>query len=155
LGSVISFQLKGEEMSNLPAGGSQTNGKGPAAIPAGRSLLDAGNRLKLGLFGFNCSNGLSLTSADTSFDASWDQTLAIARRADEIGMEMLIPIARWRGLGGDTDPFRRSFETSPTSACLESIDFLLARYVDQCPATFMTAALRSGHRSRPTASKDP
>jgi dimethylsulfone monooxygenase len=103
-------------MSNLQASDSQTNAKEPAATPAGRSLLNAGNRLKLGLFGFNCSNGLSLTSAETSFDASWDQTLAIARRADEIGMEMLIPIARWRGLGGDTDPFRHSFETMTWAA---------------------------------------
>ena len=31
-------------------------------------------------------------------------------------MEMLIPIARWRGLGGDTDPFRRSFETMTWAA---------------------------------------
>jgi dimethylsulfone monooxygenase len=85
-------------------------------VPAGRDLLDSGNRLKLGLFGFNCNNGLSLTTAETSFDASWDQTLAISRRAEEIGMEMLIPIARWRGLGGETDPFNRSFETMTWAA---------------------------------------
>jgi len=79
----------------LPAGGSQTNAKEPAATPAGRSLLDAGSKLKLGLFGFNCSNGLSLTSAETSFDASWDQTLAIARRAS-IGCAMNINILSGR-----------------------------------------------------------
>ena len=71
----------------MPAVGSQTNAKRLAATPAGRSLLDDGNRLKLGLFGFNCSNGLSLTSAETSFDASWDQTLAdrAAGRRDRHG----------------------------------------------------------------------
>jgi alkanesulfonate monooxygenase SsuD/methylene tetrahydromethanopterin reductase-like flavin-dependent oxidoreductase (luciferase family) len=82
----------------------------------GRELLDSGNRLKLGLFGFNCSNGLSLTSAETSFNASWDQVLEISRRAEKIGMEMLIPIARWRGLGGETNPFSHSFETMTWAA---------------------------------------
>lgn len=83
---------------------------------AGRDMLHSGNRLKLGLFGFNCSNGLSLTQAPTGFRASWPETLAIARHAEEIGMEMLIPIARWRGLGGDSDPFSHSFETMTWAA---------------------------------------
>jgi FMNH2-dependent dimethyl sulfone monooxygenase len=85
-------------------------------VPPGREMLGVGNRLKLGLFGYNCSNGLSLTTAETGFDASWDQTLAISRIAEAIGMEMLIPIARWRGLGGDTDPFSHSFETMTWAA---------------------------------------
>jgi alkanesulfonate monooxygenase SsuD/methylene tetrahydromethanopterin reductase-like flavin-dependent oxidoreductase (luciferase family) len=85
-------------------------------VPAGRALLSAGNRLKLGLFGFNCSNGLSLTTAPTTFEASWDHTLAIAQRAERMGMELLIPIARWRGLGGDSDPFATSFETMTWAA---------------------------------------
>jgi FMNH2-dependent dimethyl sulfone monooxygenase len=79
-------------------------------------MLGAGNRLKLGLFGYNCSNGLSLSTAETGFDATWDQTLAISQLAEEIGMELLIPIARWRGLGGDSDPFSHSFETMTWAA---------------------------------------
>lgn len=86
------------------------------SVPAGRAMLGSGNRLKLGLFGYNCSNGLSLSTAETGFGASWDETLAISRQADEIGMDLLIPIARWRGLGGDTDPFRHSFETMTWAA---------------------------------------
>ncbi|MBS1889161.1 MAG: LLM class flavin-dependent oxidoreductase [Actinobacteria bacterium] len=85
-------------------------------VPGGRAMLGAGHRLKLGLFGFNCTNGLSLTTAETGFSASWDETLEIARMADRIGMDLLIPIARWRGLGGDTDPFRHSFETMTWAA---------------------------------------
>jgi alkanesulfonate monooxygenase SsuD/methylene tetrahydromethanopterin reductase-like flavin-dependent oxidoreductase (luciferase family) len=88
------------------------------SIPGGRGLLDGGNALKLGLFGFNCSNGLSLTLADTTYEATWDHTLAIARRADEMGLEVLIPIARWRGLGGQSDAFGTSFETMTWAAGL-------------------------------------
>ena len=49
------------------------------SIPTGRDLLSSGNKLKLGLFGFNCSNALSLTLVDTTYKATWDHTLAIAR----------------------------------------------------------------------------
>lgn len=86
------------------------------SVPAGRAMLDGGNRLKLGLFGYNCSNGLSLTTAETDFGASWDETLSISRQADRVGMDLLIPIARWRGLGGDSDPFSHSFETMTWAA---------------------------------------
>jgi hypothetical protein len=104
-------------MSNLQASDSQTNAKEPAATPAGRSLLNAGNRLKLGLFGFNCSNGLSLTSAETSFDASWDQTLAIARRASAIRIDF--NAHRWecstcRGYIRMAPAFSSRAERSPT-----------------------------------------
>jgi FMNH2-dependent dimethyl sulfone monooxygenase len=86
------------------------------SVPPGRKMLGAGNRLKLGLFGYNCSNGLSLSTAETGFGATWDETLAISQEADRIGMDLLVPIARWRGLGGDTDPFRYSFETMTWAA---------------------------------------
>jgi hypothetical protein len=46
------------------------------SIPTGRDLRSSGNKLKLGLFGFNCSNALSLTLADTTYKATWDHTLA-------------------------------------------------------------------------------
>jgi dimethylsulfone monooxygenase len=59
-------------------------------------------KLKLGLFGTNCSNGLTVSHADTTYRATWEHSLAIARRADAMGFEMLVPIARWRGFGGTT-----------------------------------------------------
>jgi alkanesulfonate monooxygenase SsuD/methylene tetrahydromethanopterin reductase-like flavin-dependent oxidoreductase (luciferase family) len=85
-----------------------------------RSLVDGGNRLKLGLFGTNCNNGLSLTMAETGYKATWEHTLAIAQRADRMGFEMLVPIARWRGFDGAGDPFGESFETMAWAAGLAS-----------------------------------
>lgn len=75
-------------------------------------------RLKLGLFGTNCSNGLTVSHAPTSYEATWAHTLAIARRADAIGFEMLVPIARWRGFGGTTDFNGICFETYTWAAAL-------------------------------------
>jgi len=70
-----------------------------------------GPKLKLGLFGTNCSYGLCVSTAPTTYRATWEHTLAIARRADQIGFEILVPIARWRGFGGTTDFNGTAFET--------------------------------------------
>ncbi len=74
--------------------------------------------LKLGLFGTNCSFGVTISHAPTTYRATWEHTLAIARRAEEVGFEMLVPIARWRGFGGSTDFNGINFETYTWAAGL-------------------------------------
>ncbi|HEX8967283.1 MAG TPA: LLM class flavin-dependent oxidoreductase, partial [Chloroflexota bacterium] len=73
--------------------------------------LKGGNALKLGLFGANCSNGRSYTTVPERWDATWDHNLELARLADEVGLECLVPIARWKGYGGQTDVNGSSFES--------------------------------------------
>jgi alkanesulfonate monooxygenase SsuD/methylene tetrahydromethanopterin reductase-like flavin-dependent oxidoreductase (luciferase family) len=74
------------------------------------------NRFKLGLFGMNCSGGLSLTRAPERWDASWEHNVVAARLADEAGLEFLLPIGRWHGYKGETDTQGTTFETL-TWAC--------------------------------------
>ena len=74
------------------------------------------NRFKLGLFGMNCSGGLSLTKAPERWDASWENNVKAARLADESGLEFLLPIGRWHGYQGETDTQGTTFETL-TWAC--------------------------------------
>lgn len=69
------------------------------------------NRFKLGLFGPNCSGGLTMTKAPERWDASWANNVAAARFADEIGIEFVLPIARWHGYRGETDTEGTAFET--------------------------------------------
>lgn len=69
------------------------------------------NRLKLGLFGLNCSGGLTMTKAPQRWDPSWENNLTAARLADEAGLEFALPIARWLGYRGETDTEGTSFET--------------------------------------------
>lgn len=90
------------------------------AIGARRLLEEGGNRLKLGLFGLNCKNGLNLTTAETNYVPTWEHTLAVAQRADQMGFEILVPIARWRGFDGASDPFGESFETMTWAAGIAS-----------------------------------
>jgi dimethylsulfone monooxygenase len=75
-----------------------------------------GNPLKLAIFGPNCSSGRTYTTLPERWMASWENNLALARLTDQVGIEGLIPIARWKGYGGETDPNGSSFE-SITWAC--------------------------------------
>lgn len=68
-------------------------------------------KMKLGLFGTNCSYGLTMSQAPSTYVATWDHTIEIARRAESLGFEALVPIARWRGFGGTTNFNGNCFET--------------------------------------------
>ncbi len=75
-------------------------------------------KLKLGVFGINCSYGLNISHAPTTYKVTWDHTCEIVRRADAMGFELALPVARWRGFGGTTDFNGESFETYTWAAGL-------------------------------------
>ncbi len=58
---------------------------------------------KLGLFSPNCSSGLAVTTVPERWSGSWDDNMALGRLADEVGIDFLLPIARWIGYGGGTN----------------------------------------------------
>ncbi|MFE7558281.1 LLM class flavin-dependent oxidoreductase [Kitasatospora sp. NPDC057500] len=76
------------------------------------------NRMKLGVFGANCSHGLMATHAETSYELSWKHTRQIARLADRLGFEAMLPVARYRGMGGGTNFNGENFETHTWAAGL-------------------------------------
>jgi dimethylsulfone monooxygenase len=69
------------------------------------------NQLQLGLFGANCSSGRTYASLPERWVASWENNLRLAQMADGIGIECMVPIARWKGYGGDSNPNGSSFES--------------------------------------------
>jgi hypothetical protein len=69
------------------------------------------NKLKLGLFGVNVSNGCAITTLEGRHKVTWPTNLAIAQVADRYGYEALVPVARWRGFGGDSNFNGTNFET--------------------------------------------
>jgi alkanesulfonate monooxygenase SsuD/methylene tetrahydromethanopterin reductase-like flavin-dependent oxidoreductase (luciferase family) len=75
-------------------------------------------KMKLGLFGTNCSYGLIMSHAPTTYEATWAHTVAIAQRADALGFEAMIPVARWKGFGGSTNFNGNCFETYTWAAGL-------------------------------------
>ncbi len=75
-------------------------------------------KMKLGLFGTNCSHGLIMSHAPTTYEVTWAHTKAIAQRADQIGFEAMVPVARWKGFGGSTNFNGNCFETYTWAAGL-------------------------------------
>ena len=68
------------------------------------------NALKIGIFGANCSSGRSATKVPERWSASWPDCLRLARMSDEAGIDFMLPIARWKGFGGATNPQGPGFE---------------------------------------------
>jgi len=81
-----------------------------ASMRARTDMYNA-NALKIGLFGANCSSGRSATKVPERWSASWPDCLRLARMADDAGIDFMLPIARWKGYGGDTDFHGASLET--------------------------------------------
>jgi len=66
---------------------------------------------KLGLFGSNCSGGLAFTNVPERWSAGWRDNERLADLADQIGVECMVPVARWKGFGGLSNVNASSFET--------------------------------------------
>lgn len=81
-----------------------------------RVNMRGANALNIGLFGSNCSSGRAVTLVEERWTAEWPQIVALAKLADEVGIDFMLPIGRWKGYGGDTDYQGSTFETI-TWAC--------------------------------------
>lgn len=78
-------------------------------------------KLKLGTFGTNVSNAVSFTTIDERFEATWPNSLALAKLADEMEFEALVPVARWKGFGGETNMNGSNFEVYTWAAGLGAL----------------------------------
>ncbi|HUN40320.1 MAG TPA: LLM class flavin-dependent oxidoreductase [Acetobacteraceae bacterium] len=88
------------------------------ATQADRLSLYSHNTLKLGLFGANCSSGRAVTTVPERWSGNWPDCLRLARLADELGFEFMLPVGRWKGYGGDTDYQGETLETVTWAAGL-------------------------------------
>src|SRR3984893_1088197 len=79
--------------------------------------MGSANRLKLGLFGANCSSGRAVTTVPERWSGSWPDCVKLAQMADRAGIEFMLPIGRWKGYGGDTDYQGATWETVTWALC--------------------------------------
>jgi alkanesulfonate monooxygenase SsuD/methylene tetrahydromethanopterin reductase-like flavin-dependent oxidoreductase (luciferase family) len=75
------------------------------------------NRLKLGVFGAN-GPGVAFTTVPELFKPTWANSSAVARLADQTGIETIVPYARWKALG--KSDHSRSFETSTWASAVSA-----------------------------------
>ncbi len=93
----------------------------PASVPTAISVrvgLRSANRLKLGLFGANCSSGRAVTTVPERWSGKWEDCIRLAKMADEAGIEFMLPIGRWKGYGGETNYQGATYETVTWAAGL-------------------------------------
>lgn len=76
------------------------------------------NAFKLGVFSMNADGGLTLTKVPERWPATWPELLRMAQYADAAGYEFLLPIARWKGFGGEMNSREWSFETLTLASAL-------------------------------------
>jgi alkanesulfonate monooxygenase SsuD/methylene tetrahydromethanopterin reductase-like flavin-dependent oxidoreductase (luciferase family) len=75
-----------------------------------RNPIFGNRKLKLGTFCTNLSFGCTMSAIDGALEARWPDSLALARLADQLEFEALIPVGRWKGFGGKIDFNGAGFE---------------------------------------------
>jgi dimethylsulfone monooxygenase len=83
-----------------------------------RNALRNTNKLKLGLFSLNADGGIAITKVPERWRADWSDIADVARLVDRAGFEFILPIARWKGFGGEMDVRTLCFETFTFAAAL-------------------------------------
>ena len=87
------------------------------------------NRFKLGLFNANCDGGFAISKAPERWAANWDDIVKISLWADAAGIDFILPVAKWRGLGGEADNLGRSYETMTHSAAIGALTKRIGMFV--------------------------
>lgn len=67
-------------------------------------------KLKLGTFSSNLENGAAMSSVEGRLRATWPNTLELARIADRMEFEAIVPVGRWKGFGGTSNFSGPGFE---------------------------------------------
>ncbi|MBV9635561.1 MAG: LLM class flavin-dependent oxidoreductase, partial [Methylobacteriaceae bacterium] len=86
------------------------------------------NPFKLGIFALNADGGLTLTRVPERWPALWSEIVEVARMADAAGLEFILPIARWKGFGGEMNGREWSFETFTFAAALAGVTRRIALF---------------------------
>jgi alkanesulfonate monooxygenase SsuD/methylene tetrahydromethanopterin reductase-like flavin-dependent oxidoreductase (luciferase family) len=86
------------------------------------------NAFKLGVFSLNADGGLALTRVPERWPALWSEIVEVARMADKAGLEFILPIARWKGFGGEMNSREHSYETLTFAAGLAGVTERIALF---------------------------
>ena len=90
-------------------------------VPQLANALHNSNKLKLGLFSLNADGGIAITKVPERWRADWAEIAEVAQMVDRAGFEFILPIARWKGFGGELDVRTLCFETFTFAAALSAM----------------------------------
>src|SRR3984957_14328556 len=78
-------------------------------------------KLKLGTFCSNLSGGATMSTIDGTLKVNWESTAALAKLADEMEFEAIVPVGRWKGFGGSTNFNGEGFECITFAAAMSAL----------------------------------
>lgn len=83
-------------------------------------IFTSPNKLKLGVFGINVAGGAGgISTLDGPMQINnFEEQRKLAITADRGGFEVLVPVSRWKGFGGPSGHWDRSYETWTWGAAL-------------------------------------
>src|SRR6185437_6100882 len=90
-----------------------------------------------------------MTKVPERWQANWDDIARVAQLADDAGLDFLLPLQRWRGYGGATDPRGWCMETLTHAAGLASVTSRIAIF-----ATAQVPIVHPAYAARAIASID-
>jgi dimethylsulfone monooxygenase len=93
-----------------------------------RASMTDPTRFKLGLFSLNATGGIAMTTVPERWQAKWEDIAHVATIADRAGLDFLLPLQRWRGYGGETDPRGWCMETMTQAAALSTLTERIALF---------------------------
>lgn len=106
-------------------------------------------KFKIGLFGINSDSGLSLTTAKERWFADVDRLRKLIKFSDK-HIDFILPLSKWRGWGGKTDPNALSYETltfaSYFGAMTKKLYFFSTIHVPFIHPVYAARALASTHK---------
>jgi alkanesulfonate monooxygenase SsuD/methylene tetrahydromethanopterin reductase-like flavin-dependent oxidoreductase (luciferase family) len=77
--------------------------------------------LMLGIFATNGTGSGGIHTVPSSYEVTWDHSLAIAQLADRLGFELFMPVSRWRGFGGESNFAGETYETLTYMAAIAAV----------------------------------
>jgi pyrimidine oxygenase len=92
-------------------------GKGPIRPPDFGLPSDRGGK-DLGVFLPMANGGWILSTNSPIKEASYDYNLDIAKLAEDIGLDFIMSMAKWRGYGGETQQWRSALDSQMLMAAL-------------------------------------
>jgi alkanesulfonate monooxygenase SsuD/methylene tetrahydromethanopterin reductase-like flavin-dependent oxidoreductase (luciferase family) len=107
------------------------------------------DRFTVGLFSLNASGGVAMTTVPERWRAEWNDIRAVVQIADSAGLDFLLPLQRWRGYGGESDPRGVCMETMTHAAALVGITSRISLF-----ATAQTSILHPTWTARALATID-
>lgn len=109
-----------------------------------REIMTDDSQFRIGLFSLNASGGIAMTKVSERWMGDWDEIIAVAQMADRAGFDFLLPLQRWRGYGGETDPRGWCMETLTHAAGLAASTSRIAIFAtNQVPIVHPAYAARA------------